>query len=115
WIRDVYKNTIAPYKLPETPTSLISLKVKKKLKMKAYKDNGIGESGAKELVLNNGVKVILKSYKPDGILEDKILLHGFSPNGASCFPKKDYFSAMLTPDIVRNSGVRELNKFQLKR
>ncbi|MGS2762237.1 M16 family metallopeptidase [Sinomicrobium sp. M5D2P9] len=102
--------------LPETPTVLMPVEKTVGLKEKGYIDKGIGESGARELVLDNGIQVVLKSYIPSpGVYSDKIMLHGFSPKGASCASKEDYYAALLAPGIVKNAGVGAMDKFMLKR
>src|SRR5690606_5039600 len=46
---------------------------------------------------------------------DKIIIHGFSPRGALCFPEKDYYSAINSPDIVKFSGFGGFNRDELDR
>ncbi|MEQ8421195.1 MAG: insulinase family protein [Arenibacter algicola] len=69
----------------------------------------------KEVVLQNGMKVVLQPGEPskDG-RKEKIQIHGFSTKGASGFPKREYFSAIFAPDIVRNAGVGTMDKFDLE-
>src|SRR5690606_29144422 len=51
---------------------------------------------------------------PGVIQRSEIIMHGFSPYGAISYPQDKFFTAINTPSIVRNTGVGELNKFQLK-
>src|SRR5690606_10162511 len=102
-IKNAFKKPVQPYALPETPTVLMPVEKTVGLMEKGYIDKGIGESGARELVLDNGIKVVLKSYIPSpGVYSDKIMLHGFSPKGASCASKENYYAALLAPGIVKN-------------
>jgi hypothetical protein len=73
-------------------------------------------TGATELILNNGVKVVLHSFTPSpGANRDRIMVHGFRPQGASSFSREDYFSAINAPLIVAHSGVGGLDTYQLER
>jgi len=115
-IEDEFKKIINPYKQPEKPVSLMTAKEVEKLKEKGYLKTGIGESGTREVVLNNGVKVVLKPYKPASRkAQSKIKIHGYSLRGANSFSKESYFSAINAAAIVRNSGVNSLDKFELNR
>ncbi|TDN94963.1 putative Zn-dependent peptidase [Salegentibacter sp. 24] len=117
--RDVLKGSFSdktkPYTLPKIPERLMSEKEIKKLQPSEYIDLGFGVSGAKELILENGIKIMLYSHQPEGVNENDIFIHGFTPIGAMNFPKTDYFSAVNSAEIILNSGVGELNKFELQR
>jgi predicted Zn-dependent peptidase len=117
--RDVLKGSFTdktkPYTPPKTPERLMSEKEIKKLQPSENIDLGFGESGAKELILENGIKVMLYSHEPEGVNKNDIFIHGFTPIGAINFPKGDYFSAVNSAEIILNSGVGELNKFELQR
>ncbi len=116
WIDESYDEKIEPYPSPAVSQSLMSTYEVEKLQEYGYADNVIGSSGARELLLDNGVKIILKSFEPSpGVFENKVLLHGFKTEGASCFSKKDYFSAVNAPQFIKNSGIADINKFQLQR
>jgi len=114
-IKDTYGKTPEPYNPPKIPNQLLSKDEKGELKISDNVKSGYGESGAKEYLLNNGVRIVLKPFKPVGINKDKIFLHGFSPTGALDFPERDYFSAVNAPGFVKNSGVGKLDKFELQR
>ena len=117
-IRDTLKSgfatSIEPYTPLKTPEYLMSEKEKNKLSLTEPIDLGYGESGAREIRLKNGIKVILNSYQPEGLNKDKIFVHGFTPLGAMNFPEEDYFSALNSADIVYNSGVDKFSKFELQ-
>lgn len=116
WIEKGLKKKVSPYAEPDIPEFLLNPVKDAKLHIKEFVDKGIVESGARELVLSNGVKVILKSFKPSqGIHADKIILHGFSNKGASAFPEEDYYSAINTPAIVTNAGAGAYDKFKIEK
>lgn len=114
WINEIIKEGTKPYVERETPKSLLSDDEKEKLQVNEFIHEKNGITGAQELILDNGVKVVLQNLKPSSDLDkDKISIHGFRPYGASCFPKDDYFSAINAPRIVLNAGVGKMDKFQL--
>ena len=114
WIKDAYQEDVKPYEQPTVPMNLMDSKHIEQLKRAKVKSSRTAESGAQEYLLSNGVKLILKQVNPSpGLYQDKILIHGFTLKGANCFPKQDFYSAVNAPDIVENSGVSGLNKFEL--
>lgn len=64
------------------------------------------EHGITELVLSNGVTVVLK---PTDFKNDEILMSAFSPGGASLYPDEAYYSATNADGIVVESGVKDLS------
>src|SRR5690606_38290917 len=93
WIKEAFGSPVEPYVMETVPYSLISTDELSLLKEQTYIDKGNEKFGARKFVLDNGVKIVLKSYKPSpGLNMDKIMLHGFSDKGANCFPEEDYFS-----------------------
>lgn len=116
WISSVEKESIPAYSPPIVPETLMTTSEVDKLHENSFKDNGIGESGARELVLENGVKVVLKSFKPSsGVDSENLLLHGFINKGAYNYSEEDYFSAVNAPRFIKNSGVGKFDKFELQR
>lgn len=72
----------------------------------------------KEYQLENGVKIILKPF--DSLVslnneEQKLSFLGYVSKGISYYPEKDYYSALNSAEIVMNSGVNGMNKFELIR
>ncbi|MFK7810378.1 MAG: M16 family metallopeptidase [Saprospiraceae bacterium] len=65
-----------------------------------------------ELVLANGVKVVLK---PTDFKNDEIMLSAFSPGGTSLASDQDYFSATSAARVIDQSGVGEFNLTQLQK
>ena len=116
WIYEMIKEGVGKPVDVEVPSSLMSDKEISQLSPIGYMDKVNDHIGTKELVLDNGVKVILQNVEPSLTRDkDKISIHGYRPYGASCFPEKDYFSAINAPHIVSNSGVGKMDKFQLNR
>lgn len=116
WIRKTYNKPVKPYIIPESPDKLMKPLDVKELKEKDFEEIESSINEVRELVLNNGVRVILKSFEPTpGVYKDKIVLHGFKAKGAMGFDKKDYFSAINAPDIIKNSGFGPLDKFEFQR
>lgn len=116
WIISANKELYSSFELPEVPKNLNSEGDISRLKEKKIISENTGDSGAKEIILENGVRVILKSnkIKPDSG-NNGILIKGVSPMGASCFPANDYYSAINSPRIVDHSGVGSMNKFEVDR
>jgi zinc protease len=68
--------------------------------------------GATELILSNGVKVVLK---PTDYKDDEILMTAFSFGGHSLVADGDYQSASNASDIVNESGIREFSSTDLQK
>ncbi len=68
--------------------------------------------GATEIVLSNGVKVILKSTD---FKDDEILMTAFSMGGHSLVEDADYYSATNASSIVNESGIREFSATDLQK
>ena len=116
WISSVGNELLSLYSSSATPKALMTQLEVKNLQKYNFENNGIGETGARELKLDNGMKVVLKSFVPTpGLFENKILIHAFSNKGAFDFPEKDYYSAVNSPGFIKNSGVGKFNKFELQR
>lgn len=115
WIEQINQQPVVPYRGTEVTRELLTSKEVAELKKEGYKDLGLKKNDTQKIILENGIKVVLKPYQPTkGIGDDRIRLHGFSKTGAACFPKKDYYSALNAPSIVAHSGVGRFNAAQLK-
>lgn len=114
WINQAKKTEVSPYIYPAFPSQLMSHSEVNQLKTVNFKDLGVNKFGAKEIELENGIKIVLQSLKPTlGGNQDRIMFHGISNKGASNFPKEDYYSAINAPLIVRNAGIKEIDKHTL--
>lgn len=115
-IREILAEPVTEYKLPLSPDYLMGAKEAARLKQKRYVNIENSEENTREVVLENGVKVVMKSLKPTpGGYEDKIYIHGFKTEGAYNVKDEDYFSAINAPEIIKNAGVGRLDKFEFKR
>lgn len=112
-IQKSYDKPVQEYETPEIPSELLSSEKLVTLHEKTPLEITENSSEGYEYLLNNGVKLILKPVSSSG--EDNILLHGFSSNGAYCFPEDHYFSAVFAPGIIKNAGVGDFNKFKLEK
>lgn len=65
-----------------------------------------------ELILENGVKVILKSTS---FKNDEIQFTAFSPGGLSLIPTEDIVPGRTAVSILRQSGLGEFNAIQLEK
>lgn len=103
------------FQTKEASKPLFRLEEVADLKKVKYSNRKINKTRIEELVLDNGVKVILHNVKLTGRLKDRILIHGFSSKGALCFPESDYYSAINAPLMVRTAGIGELDGNELQR
>lgn len=116
WINDRLKIPLSPYSPSKAPKSVLRDSVVKKLKIGKYRDDWEEAAGAREIILQNGVKVVLKSFKPSSeVLQKRIIIKGFRPKGALDFPKEEYFSAVNSPEFVKEAGLGELDKHDFER
>lgn len=118
WIVEADTSKTIPYAEPVIPTSLMDPIKVAGLKHSDYKEVAADIPGGKKYLLSNGVKLIFNSFTPTPDIlggSESVLFQGFVSNGASCFSKKDYFSAINAPDIIKNSGVGGKDKFDIER
>jgi zinc protease len=85
-------------KLP-TPGKVVSMKADKKIE-------------TTEVVLSNGVKVILK---PTTWKNDEILFQAFSPGGTSLYPDAEFETASSASSLIASSGVAEFSSVTLQK
>ncbi|UGU15737.1 insulinase family protein [Sinomicrobium kalidii] len=109
WIEEAAP--IANIYKPTAPESLMSKEEVSRLPDVVYTKRENPELRVKELKFENGVKVVLQNVDST---PDKVLVHGFSPKGISCFSKDEYCSAVFAPTIFNYSGVGRWNKFELE-
>ncbi|HUH26918.1 M16 family metallopeptidase [Gelidibacter sp.] len=114
WIKKSKKIEKDEFK-PSLSKGLLSLEQIDNLKPVNFTDNGKDEFGAHKITLENGLKLVLKTFSPSpDWYQDEILIQGFNSKGASSFQKEDFYNAILIPDIIRHSGVGKYNKFELE-
>jgi len=113
WIK-TSSNSIKPYKPCHVPEILMSNEEIASLKETKIVDLGMGKSGAREFILINGLKLVVKPLKAtSNSYKDNLMIHGFALRGTSCFAEEDFFSIINAPYIIRNAGVNGMDKFEV--
>lgn len=72
----------------------------------------IEELGVTELTFQNGVRVILK---PTTFKNDQIMMQSYSPGGTSLYSDEDYMSAVMSDQVISESGLGEFDNVQLEK
>lgn len=115
WINKAFFGPVEPFQKPEIRSLMTPAQIEA-LSKAEYIQKEIGDSGAREFVFNNGIKLVIKqetSNDPDHPYTIK--LHGFSEGGAKFLPEEDYWSAVNASQIIAHSGVNGLDKFDVNR
>ncbi|WP_156309275.1 M16 family metallopeptidase [Sphingobacterium endophyticum] len=109
WFADVDKEDLKTYddKVSDLPM-LSNTPVKGTIKS----EKSIDKIDTKELVLSNGVKVLLK---PTKFKNDQIMINAYSPGGTSLYSDADYMSASFAGNLVNSSGIGQLNTVELQK
>ena len=116
WIEEVQETSTPRYLPPKTPENLLSPNQIKKLDNIGFKNFKARATGATEIILDNGIKVVLKKTGPPSKSNlANIYIRGFTKKGASSFSVDMYSSAINAPGIVINAGVNDLSKFEINR
>lgn len=115
WIKEQQKKPIQPFAYSKVPESLLRPEQVNNLnEIIRYKEKEKAP-GITEYTLRNGLKLVLQRVEPASEKDEKkILIHGFSNMGICNVPEEKYFSALYAPQIVTNSGVNNLNKFEVE-
>jgi zinc protease len=107
WIEEVSKLVIEPYQAEREGLSLITnLPQSGKVVSKKI----LPELSITELVLSNGIKVVLK---PTDFKNDQIFFKGFRPGGTSLYSDKDFDNAVNAAPLISRFGLGQLNPVQL--
>ena len=109
WIKDVEQGSVTAYVDQVSNKPLLAAKAKSGKISAEKKDKDLGIT---ELVLSNGVKVVLK---PTNFKNDEISFEGFSPGGTSLYSDADFQSANHAATIMGQSGVGEFNSIALSK
>ena len=109
WFADVDKEQLTAY---DDKVSDLPLLSKEPVKGTIKSEKAIDKIGAKEIVLSNGVKVVLK---PTNFKNDEILISAFSPGGTSVYSDADYMSASMAGTLVNSSGLGQLNTIEMQK
>lgn len=113
WIQEINTKEVTPYNYPDIPQFLISPK-----RLEHFNEKGITKlktliPGAEKYRLDNGLVMLLKPQK-DLSKNDGIKFHGFS-NSSKLQLEEDKYAAHFLSQVLKNSGLGELDKFQLER
>lgn len=99
----------------EPPKELLSqLEISRISHTTNYKINKIPEYGITEIEFSNGMKVVLKPFKPKLGFKDRLHLQVIKPGGASQFNVEDYAAALFSSEIVAASGLGSYSKLELE-
>src|SRR5690606_37814582 len=109
WLDDVRGEEIGMYEDKVSDLPLLS-KVPKAGMLASEKP--IEAIDAKECILSNGVKVVLK---PTTFKNDELLISAFRAGGTSLYSDSDYVSAAQADNLVNSSGVGQLNTVELRK
>jgi zinc protease len=109
WFSSVAKMQLTPYKDQFTSVPLISDQL---AGGKITSENKIEKLGITELVLSNGVKVILK---PTDFKNDEIRFKAFSPGGSSLYSDADFQSASKASALVEAMGLSNFSPMDLEK
>lgn len=98
----------------EPPKELLSqLEISRLSHTANYKINKIPQYGITEMDFPNGMKVVLKPFKPKLGFKDRLQLQVIKPGGASQFSTEDYPAALYSSQIVSASGLGTFSKQEL--
>jgi zinc protease len=68
--------------------------------------------GVTEIVLSNGVRVVLK---PTDFKNDQVLMTATRPGGQSVFPDKDQYNAAYATQVIAQMGVKDFTPSDLRK
>lgn len=105
----VKNKTMEPY-LDKVSSSPLVETIPQGSKTKSKKVNE--EFGFTELILENGVRVVLK---PTDFKNDEILFSAYSLGGTSLYPDKDIMSATFATQIIDETGLGNLDNIELQK
>ncbi|MFZ4263427.1 M16 family metallopeptidase [Sphingobacterium sp. HJSM2_6] len=109
WFSDIDKEQLTAY---VDQVSELPLLAKEPVKGSIKSEKALAKIGSKELILSNGVKVVLK---PTSFKNDEILISAFSPGGTSIYADADYMSASFAANLVNSSGIGQLSTIELQK
>ena len=108
WLANISKSELAPFVEENVTAELLTVKP---LAGKVVQKKLIPEIGVTELLLSNGVKVILK---PTDFKNDQILFKGFSSGGTSLYDDAQYDDAAHAGPMMSQFGLGNFDPNQLK-
>jgi zinc protease len=109
WFATVAKTALTPYAEKFTNAPLITETL---VPGKIISENKLPKLGVTELVLSNGVKIILK---PTDFKNDEIRFKAFSPGGTSLYSDADFQSAANASALVESMGLGNYSPSDLEK
>ncbi len=109
WLQEVDNEQLSAYEDKVSELPLLAGQPQKGSIKSSKEINGID---TKELMLSNGVKVLLK---PTTFKNDQVLISASSPGGTSLYPDADYMSASNAASLVNSSGLGQLNAVEIRK
>ncbi len=109
WMKEANQQKVEPYQEEEPIGELMR---QPKTRNKFYGTKEHKKVGVTELSFSNGIKVILK---PTDFKNDEILLSAFRKGGTSLNENEDLLNAVLSDNVVTQSGVSEFNAIQIEK
>ena len=109
WFADIDKEELQAY---DDKVSDLPMLAKEPVKGSIKSESANATIETKDLVLSNGVKVVLK---PTKFKNDQILISAYSPGGTSLYSDADYMSANFAGNLVNGSGIGQLNTIELQK
>ncbi|GGE20477.1 M16 family metallopeptidase [Sphingobacterium cellulitidis] len=109
WFTEIDKEDLKAY---EDKVSDLPMLSKTPVKGSIKSEKSIDKIETKELILSNGVKVLLK---PTKFKNDQIMISAYSPGGTSLYSDADYMSASFAGNLVNSSGIGQLNTVELQK
>lgn len=109
WFDEVHNESLKAY---DDKVSNLALLAQEPEKGSILSEKTIGPIGAKEIVLSNGVKVILK---PTTFKSNEVLFSAFAPGGTSLYSDADFYSANTAASLVSVSGLGQYDATELRK
>jgi zinc protease len=109
WFDSIDKEDLKAY---EDKVSDLPMLSKAPVKGSIKSEKSIDKIETKEIILSNGVKVLLK---PTKFKNDEISINAYSPGGTSLYSDADYMSASFAGNLVNSSGIGQLNTVELQK
>lgn len=106
-IQDTKSEVVDPWEDSFTDQALFN---KQLVEKEIVSQNEIPELGIHELVLENGIKVVIK---PTDYKNDEILMTAFGPGGSSIFEDEQAFAANNITSVVGASGIGDFSSTNL--
>ena len=120
-VRNWIRKSKTEFYAPLASSQLLKTRLQQKIpdfKLVDYKKIMVNIPNAESYELKNGIKILFKSGDVAPSVygdENNLRIQGYSSEGAKCFSSKNFYNVINAPDIIKNSGVGDLNKFELKK